>query len=117
MAMTREYPRIRLAMDSCVLYKRRTTPGAWAPVIKGLGVNCVEADADTELGPLYMEEACLADWEAAVRTAGRPDTVPEDIRNNPQLSAGRRRDARVCPSRRRGDRPRRRGPACAEGFM
>ena len=48
-----KYPRIYLAIDNCVFYKRWTEPGEWAEKIRSLGVKYVEASADTEHDPLY----------------------------------------------------------------
>ena len=67
--MNKRYPRIYLAMDNCVLYKRWTRPDEWARVIKGLGVNYIEASADTEMDPLYMGADYLPDWVRAVKAA------------------------------------------------
>ena len=67
--MTNKYPRIYLALDNCLFYKRYTTPDAWSEVTKEMGVDYIEASADTELDPLYMGEAYLADWVGAVKDA------------------------------------------------
>lgn len=67
--MEKKYPKIYLAMDNCVLYKRWTTPDSWSKVIKDLGVNYIEASADTELDPLYMGKEYLEDWIEAVKEA------------------------------------------------
>jgi sugar phosphate isomerase/epimerase len=56
------YPKIYLAIDNCVLYKRYTSPDEWAKIIKDLGIDYVEASADTELDPLYMGSDYLNDW-------------------------------------------------------
>jgi len=63
------YPKVYLAIDNCVLYKRWTSPDAWARVIKDLGVDYIEASADTELDPLFMGKAYLSDWVDQVREA------------------------------------------------
>ena len=67
--MATMYPRIYLALDNCLLYKRYTSPDAWAEAIRGLGIRYIEASADNELDPLYMGEAYLADWVNAVKAA------------------------------------------------
>ena len=67
--MAKKYPRIYLALDNCLFYKRYTTPDSWAKVTHDLGVNYIEASADTELDPLYMGEAYLEDWVEAVKAA------------------------------------------------
>ncbi len=63
------YPKIFLAIDNCILYKRWTSPDSWAKVIKDLGVSYIEASADTELDPLFMGSEYLADWVHNVREA------------------------------------------------
>ncbi|HET6439031.1 MAG TPA: TIM barrel protein [Anaeromyxobacter sp.] len=62
-------PRIHLAVDNCFAYKRWTRPDAWARVVSGLGVSCVEASADTELDPLYVGPSYLETWLSEVRRA------------------------------------------------
>lgn len=63
------YPKIYLAIDNCVFYKRWTSPDAWAKKIKELGIHYIEASADTELDPLYMGHTYLYDWVRQVREA------------------------------------------------
>lgn len=63
------YPKIYLAMDNCVLYKRWTTPDEWAQVMNDLGIRYIEASADTEMDPLYMGKDYLADWVDDVKAA------------------------------------------------
>lgn len=63
------YPKIYLAIDNCVFYKRWTSPDAWARKIRELGLRYVEASADTELDPLYMGQTYLYDWVKQVRAA------------------------------------------------
>lgn len=57
-----KYPKIYLAIDNCFAFKRWTKPDEWAKVIKGLGVNYIEASSDNELDPYYMGEDYLKDW-------------------------------------------------------
>ena len=64
-----KYPRIFLAIDNCFAYKRWTKPVEWISVIKDLGVDYIEASADTELDPLYMGEKYLAKWVKDVEKA------------------------------------------------
>ncbi len=64
-----KYPKIYLAIDNCFAYKRWTRPKDWAKIIKELGVNYIEASADTELDPFYMEERYLSDWIEDVKEA------------------------------------------------
>lgn len=63
------YPKIYLAIDNCVFYKRWTSPDAWAEKIRDLGLRYVEASADTELDPLYMGHTYLFDWVRKVKDA------------------------------------------------
>lgn len=69
------YPKIYLAIDNCFASKRWTEPADWSRVIADLGVNYVEASADTELDPLYMGMAYLKDWPGAVRQARKQTGV------------------------------------------
>ncbi len=63
------YPKIYLAIDNCVFFKRWTSPDAWAQKISELGLHYVEASADTELDPLYMGHTYLYDWVRNVKQA------------------------------------------------
>lgn len=63
------YPRIYLAIDNCVFYKRWTRPDEWAEKIFNLGLRYIEASADTELDPLYMGKHYLRDWVESVQEA------------------------------------------------
>lgn len=63
------YPRIYLAIDNCVFYKRWTRPDEWAEKIASLGLRYIEASADTELDPLYMGQEYLKNWVEEVKTA------------------------------------------------
>ena len=63
------YPKIYLAADNCVFYKRWTDPDDWAGKMKELGITYIEASADTELDPLYMGSAYLNDWIERVQNA------------------------------------------------
>ena len=63
------YPRIYLAMDNCLFYKRWTRPDEWAEKISHLGLRYIEASADTELDPLYMGKHYLRDWIESVQNA------------------------------------------------
>lgn len=62
-------PRIYLALDTCFASKRWTRPADWAGIIKDLGVNYVEASADTECDPLYSDTGYLEDWLREVESA------------------------------------------------
>jgi len=64
-------PRIHLAIDNCFASKRWTRPREWMEVIRGLGLTCIEASADTECDPLYGGAAVLADWGREVQAAER----------------------------------------------
>lgn len=71
----KKYPKVYLAIDNCVFYKRWTEPDRWAAVIKELGINYIEASADTELDPMYMGKEYLEDWVADVREAEKRHDV------------------------------------------
>ena len=58
----RKDPKIFLAVDNCFASKRWTIPSEWMDVIQGVGLNCVEASADTECDPLYMGGRYISDW-------------------------------------------------------
>lgn len=62
-------PRIYLAIDNCFAQKRFTRPQEWCEVIRSLGLQYIEASADTELDPLYMDRAYLRDWICEVQRA------------------------------------------------
>lgn len=63
------YPRIYLAIDNCVLYKRWTRPDEWGRIIRDMGIYYIEASADNELDPLYTGEEHLRRWVDEVREA------------------------------------------------
>ncbi len=69
------YPKIYLAIDNCFASKRWTAPEDWARVIKDLGVNYLEASADTELDPLYMGRGYLAGWKERVKAVEKNQNV------------------------------------------
>lgn len=69
------YPKIYLAIDNCFASKRWTAPEDWARVIKQLGVNYIEASADTELDPLYMGKEYLVGWKQRVKAAQQSQGV------------------------------------------
>lgn len=62
-----DYPLIHLAIDNCFASKRWTTPSRWLRLAKKLGVKYVEASADTECDPLYMDQKYLDDWIGEVK--------------------------------------------------
>lgn len=64
-----ESPRIYLALDNCFALKRWTSPAEWAPLIRDLGVTCIEANTDTEADPLYAGPQYLSDWKREVLLA------------------------------------------------
>ncbi len=72
--MTR-YPRIHLTMDNSFASKRWTTPDEWAPIIRDLGISCVEASADTEADPFYCGAEYLDEWMERVREASQAHGV------------------------------------------
>lgn len=62
-----KYPKIYLSVDNCVASKRWTRPQDWMRLISDCGVHYVEASADNECDPLYMDDAYLEDWVRDVR--------------------------------------------------
>ena len=62
------YPRIYLAMDNCFAIKRWVRPSEWMPLIKELGVDCVEASTDNEIDPLFSPDDYMDMWLNEVRT-------------------------------------------------
>lgn len=62
-------PKIYLAIDNCFASKRWTRPLEWMQVIKEIGINFVEASADTECDPLYMGPEFTRDWIRQVEEA------------------------------------------------
>ena len=70
-----KFPRIHLAIDNCFASKRWTTPAQWLRLAADLGVYCVEASADNECDPLYMDRAYLSDWCAEVRRSEKETGV------------------------------------------
>lgn len=62
-------PIIYLGIDNCFASKRWVRPAEWARVIRDLGLQYVEASADTECDPLYMGAAFTRDWIDATREA------------------------------------------------
>ena len=62
-------PRLYLAIDNCFAAKRWTDPADWARVVADLGLNLVEASADTENDPHYHGREYQRRWAESVRTA------------------------------------------------
>ncbi len=62
-------PRLYLAIDNCFAAKRWTDPADWARVVADLGLNLVEASADTENDPHYHGREYQQRWAESVRTA------------------------------------------------
>ncbi len=62
-------PRVFLAIDNCFASKRWTKPAEWMALVGELGLNYVEASADTECDPLYMGPEYMADWTGEVLRA------------------------------------------------
>lgn len=55
-------PILYLAIDNCFASKRWIRPAEWMKVISELGLTYIEASADTECDPLYMDPAFTEDW-------------------------------------------------------
>lgn len=49
-------PKIYLAVDNCFASKRWTKPAEWMELLGRMGIACVEASADNECDPLYMDK-------------------------------------------------------------
>lgn len=64
-----KWPKIYLAIDNCFAKKRWTRSLDWAKVIKDLGINYIEASADTELDPLFMGKDYLKSWVQEAKKA------------------------------------------------
>ncbi len=64
-------PRVYLAIDNWFASKRWTRPKEWTELITSLGVQCIEASADTECDPLYTTSDYLDDWTEEVGEACR----------------------------------------------
>lgn len=60
-------PKIYLSVDNCFASKRWTRPQDWMKVISECGIHYVEASADNECDPLYMDEAYLSNWTKDIR--------------------------------------------------
>lgn len=61
-------PKIYLAIDNCFASKRWVRPAEWLRVIGEIDLKYVEASADTECDPLYMNAEFTCDWIGEVRT-------------------------------------------------
>ncbi|MCC3372516.1 sugar phosphate isomerase/epimerase [Cohnella sp. REN36] len=64
-------PKIYLAVDNCFASKRWTRPSEWLELLGNMGVTCVEASADNECDPLYMDRGYLERWVREVQAEGR----------------------------------------------
>lgn len=62
-----KYPKIYLAIDNCFASKRWTRPEEWMRVIADAGIHYVEASADNECDPLYMDDSYLYSWTEDIR--------------------------------------------------
>ena len=67
--MSTRFPRIYLAIDNCFASKRWTAPGEWARKVREIGLEYVEASADTECDALYTTPAYRKGWIDDVRRA------------------------------------------------
>ena len=64
-------PILNLGIDNCFASKHWTLPEQWCELIAGLGLQYIEASADTECDPLYMGLDYTEDWITRVRLAWR----------------------------------------------
>ena len=62
-------PILNLGIDNCFASKHWTLPEQWCELIAGLGLQYIEASADTECDPLYMGLDYTEDWITRVRRA------------------------------------------------
>ncbi len=62
-----KYPKIHLSIDNCFASKRWTRPADWMRVIAKAGIHYVEASADNECDPLYMDDSYLYSWTEDIR--------------------------------------------------
>ncbi|TFG60200.1 MAG: hypothetical protein E4H36_12455 [Spirochaetales bacterium] len=69
------YPNVFLAIDNCFASKRWTQPKEWMSLIKDLGINYIEASADTEADPLYCGPEYMAEWTEEVVKAEKINGV------------------------------------------
>lgn len=67
--------KISLAIDNCFAKKRWTRPEEWMAIVRKLGLQCVEASADTEIDPLYSTPAFMEQWIRNVRQCGAKSGV------------------------------------------
>lgn len=62
--------KLSLAIDNCFAKKRWTRPEEWMEIVRGFGLQYVEASADTEIDPLYSTPAFLSQWVRDVEEYG-----------------------------------------------
>jgi D-erythrulose 1-phosphate 3-epimerase len=68
-------PKIYLAVDNCFASKRWTRPAEWMELLGRMGITCVEASADNECDPLYMDREYLERWVQEVKSESRKSGV------------------------------------------
>ena len=69
------YPKVYLAIDNCFASKRWTEPAEWMRIVRKSGLDYVEASADNECDPLYMDPGYLEDWISEVARAEKEKGV------------------------------------------
>ena len=62
-----DQPRIYLSVDNCFASKRWTRPSEWMPLIRDLGLSCIEASADNECDPFFSHPEYLDDWTREIK--------------------------------------------------
>lgn len=62
-------------MDNSFAAKRWTKPSEWTAIIKSIGIECIEASADTEADPFYCGEGYLNEWIEEVQDACSENNV------------------------------------------
>lgn len=68
-------PKIYLAVDNCFASKRWTRPEEWMELLGKMGIACVEASADNECDPLYMDREYMERWVREVNHESRKSGV------------------------------------------
>ncbi|BBH19033.1 hypothetical protein Back11_03780 [Paenibacillus baekrokdamisoli] len=68
-------PKIYLAVDNCFASKRWTRPAEWMDLLGRMGITCVEASADNECDPIYMDRNYMDRWVQEVKTESQKSGV------------------------------------------
>lgn len=68
-------PIIYLGIDNCFASKRWTFPEEWSKLISEIGINYIEASADTECDPLYLGQDYTQSWIDRVKKSCETNKV------------------------------------------